>query len=139
MEAPLQRGFIRYQLPVILWALLIFVSSSIPGTKFPSVPLFGADKIVHIGFYFVFCFLAHRAATHQQRFPLLVRYSYAFSVLCTLAYGALDEFHQYFVPSRSSDVLDVMADVTGAVVYVGVMKLWLRFRMNAKNGAGQKS
>ena len=137
MDTPLQRGFVRYQLPVIVWALLIFVSSSIPGTKFPSVPIFGVDKIVHIGFYFIFCFLAHRALAHQQKFPLLFRYSYAFSVLCTLAYGAFDEFHQYFVPSRSSDVFDVMADVTGALIYVGLVKLWLRLRMNPKNSPGQ--
>lgn len=39
-------------------------------------------------------------------------------------YGATDEVHQYFVPERSSDVLDWIADTVGALAAVPVMNWW---------------
>jgi VanZ family protein len=32
--------------------------------------------------------------------------------------GTLDEFHQYFVPGRQSDVLDLLADAVGIALGV---------------------
>jgi VanZ family protein len=138
MEQQQRDGFVRHQLPVILWGALIFVASSIPGTNFPNVPVFDADKLVHMGIYFVFCMLAHRAFSHQHRFPLFFRYSLAFSVLLTLVYGISDEFHQYFVPSRSSDVYDVAADVVGGLLFVMFISVSSRMRSNAKSRKTQE-
>jgi VanZ family protein len=36
------------------------------------------------------------------------------SVLSAGLYGISDEIHQYFVPGRSADVMDVAADFVGA-------------------------
>lgn len=36
-------------------------------------------------------------------------------------YGVLDELHQYFVPGRQTDVLDVLTDFLGAAVFVIVI------------------
>ncbi|MGB5540538.1 MAG: VanZ family protein, partial [Gammaproteobacteria bacterium] len=41
-------------------------------------------------------------------------------------YGVLDEIHQYFVPGRQADVLDVLADVSGGLLGAGLMFLLLR-------------
>lgn len=38
-------------------------------------------------------------------------------VLC----ACLDEFHQYFVPGRTADVLDVLVDTAGAFVGCGIL------------------
>ena len=38
------------------------------------------------------------------------------AILLASAYGATDELHQYFVPGRSCDVLDWLADTVGALV-----------------------
>jgi VanZ family protein len=38
----------------------------------------------------------------------------AFSVVAT--FGALDEWHQRFVPGRTTDVADLVADIVGAGV-----------------------
>jgi VanZ family protein len=38
-------------------------------------------------------------------------------ILVTLI-GALDEFHQIFIPTRTADVLDVVADAVGAAVVI---------------------
>jgi VanZ family protein len=134
----LRREFVRYQLPVIIWACLIFIESSIPGERFPDVPVFNADKLVHLCIYFVFCFFSHRAFTHQQKFPLIVRHSLVFSVVLTLLYGISDECHQYFVPGRSSDVFDVMADLAGGILCVVVISMLMRRRMSLKKRQAQE-
>lgn len=119
--------FVRYQLPVILWAVLIFVSSSIPGNDFPEVDVPMADKIVHFFIFFVFCVLTHRAVKHQNRFPLLARHHLLSSVLLTVAYGVIDEAHQIFVPIRTPSLRDLLADGLGASLYVGV--IWLKAQL----------
>ena len=119
--------FIRYQLPVILWALLIFISSSIPGDDFPDVEIPMADKIVHFLIFFVFCALTHRAVKHQNRFPFLARHHLLSSVLLTVMYGMIDEAHQIFVPIRSPSIRDLIADGLGSSLYVGIV--WLKTRM----------
>lgn len=40
-----------------------------------------------------------------------------------LLYAVSDEFHQRFVPGRSSEVRDVMIDTTAGVVGVGIYAL----------------
>ncbi|MHB9094978.1 MAG: VanZ family protein [Eubacteriales bacterium] len=39
-----------------------------------------------------------------------------FLALFSVFYGLLDEFHQYFVPSRSCTIIDFLKDVTGVMV-----------------------
>jgi VanZ family protein len=39
-------------------------------------------------------------------------------------YGIFDEFHQSFVPGRSADIRDWFADVSGALIGIGVCWLW---------------
>ena len=118
-------GFVRNQLPAILWALLIFASSSIPGRVFPRVSIPHIDKVIHFCYYFVFAvFMAH-AFSFQSRFYDLKRYSLILSLLLATAYGVSDEVHQLFVPGRSSDPKDLMADVAGAfaaVVILGIVR-----------------
>jgi VanZ family protein len=43
------------------------------------------------------------------------------------AYGAIDEFHQYFVPGRSSSVWDWVADTLGGAAGAAVVLRAARF------------
>ena len=42
----------------------------------------------------------------------------------TALYGLSDEIHQLFVPSRSFDPLDLLADAVGATIFAGVFAVW---------------
>ena len=84
----------------------------------------GFDKIAHFTLFFVFCGLGWRAFFHQSAFPALKNRALLFGFLLAVAYGALDEVHQMFVPSRSPEFYDFVADSLGALAYVG----WHRFR-----------
>lgn len=112
------------------WALALFVASSIPGTSYPEVSFAFADKLVHLCIYGVFGALLARAVAatwpswRNNRIWLMA------TGLATL-YGATDEFHQMFVPNRSPDVRDLMADALGAgtgAALTLLFLLWQRHR-----------
>ena len=125
----LQRhGFIYDQLPVILWALLIFVASSIPNIALPDLEFIASDKVIHLVVYFVLCVLFHRALSHQKRFPSLARWSLACAVLFSILYGVSDEIHQSFVPNRDASVYDLAADSIGTLLFLSYSVLRHRSR-----------
>jgi VanZ family protein len=50
--------------------------------------------------------------------------SYLYSWLFTVFYALTDEWHQAFVPGRTSSIYDVMIDSTGAFVFLLCLFLW---------------
>ena len=121
--------FSLYWLPVVLYCLLIFIQSSYPATEsLPSFP--HMDKLAHAGAYALlgfFFFRAFRTTSVGKKTVWLV----IFSALSATLYGISDEIHQYFVPSRTADVLDMAANTAGSVI--GAIAAQLVFIMrNAK-------
>ena len=108
-------------LPVGVWVGVILTATSIPNV--PGPPVAGSDKVVHLAMYAVLGALALRAArNHDAPSRTLV------VVLTAIAlFAAADEWHQQFIPSRSADVADWVADVTGAALGTGAVAL-LNFR-----------
>lgn len=54
-----------------------------------------------------------------------------FAALWAIAYGFTDELHQYFVPSRSATLIDLVKDTVGVlVVYYLVKKYYFNARDN---------
>ena len=49
-----------------------------------------------------------------------------FSVGCTLIYAVFDEIHQYFVPGRSMQLVDIAVDTLGAILAVCTLSLIFR-------------
>jgi VanZ family protein len=119
----------RYQLPPLVWASLVFVESSIPGHAFPSTP-FGTDKVVHVAIFFILGWLSHRAFTHQSS-ELISKMSLYLTQVVTILYGFADEFHQLFVPGRSADMYDMAADALGGFLFIAVFLAVKLFRKNA--------
>lgn len=86
----------------------------------PVPPLFEfQDKVMHFGAYFVMAALSWRAIRHlglaESRLAL------AAWLFCCV-YGLSDEWHQSFVPGRSSSGWDWLADSLGAAA--ASMILW---------------
>jgi VanZ family protein len=104
----------RLWLPVVAWAAVIFVLSSIPGNDFPKVPGSQTDKLVHGILYSTLGFLVTRGlrgSTSLGRGALI-----AVGTAFAIGYGITDELHQLFTPHRSSDGHDVVADAAGGIV-----------------------
>jgi hypothetical protein len=100
----------------LLWSALIFYGCSMPGKDLPKVGLFDhADKLIHFTFFVVFFILWY------CRFGSPIRL-----VIIAAAYGLAIEFYQlYFVPGRSFDIWDAVADALGALL----AWLWIRHIM----------
>lgn len=99
------------RLAVLGWAVVILVGTSIPGSDLPrAFP--HADKLVHLSMYAVLGYLTGRAAIDGRRAARRARSVAALAAIAVFA--AFDEWHQDFVPQRSSDPLDWLADIVGA-------------------------
>ncbi|MCQ8104877.1 VanZ family protein [Methylomonas sp. SURF-2] len=87
----------------------------------PVPPLFEfQDKVMHFGAYFVMGIFSWRCFRHlglSGRRLALVGF-----LFCS-AYGISDEWHQSFVPGRSSSGWDWLADSLGAAVAVLALAL----------------
>lgn len=74
---------------------------------------FTVRKLAHLclfaGLGFIFCgYFGEFQVTKKQRL--------LFSALATMAYAAIDEIHQYFVPLRSARLFDVFIDTAGGLI-----------------------
>jgi VanZ family protein len=95
----------------VLWGLS---SSALPGI--PSPPIGHFDKVAHFGYFFGGAILLTACLFFKNPGSPAWRVIIPAVVIGLALVGALDEFHQSFVPGRSgNDLADWLADVAGAV------------------------
>ncbi|HEY8388277.1 MAG TPA: VanZ family protein [Parasegetibacter sp.] len=111
-------------LPAISWSLLIIVLLSIPGNELPDAGPFTnlmLDKWAHIFLFLIltalFCYpLKSRVTKLRTRFMVRI-------VIVSSIFGIIMEFVQhYFVPKRSFELGDIVADIVGAVAGFLIMR-----------------
>jgi hypothetical protein len=104
-----------YWLPVIAFAVLIFCVSAIPKPQllFPFA-WGGGDKAVHAIEYGMLAILCYRALRNATGY-WAARNAFTLALFASAAYGLTDEWHQYFVPFRSPEGLDLLADSLGCL------------------------
>lgn len=107
--------FLKYRLPAILWAILIFIASSIPSKAFPRLGLFSWDKLLHIGEFGIFGLLLARAFNSWLSIDK-TRILVALTVSTGVIWALLDEVHQMFVLGRNANVYDFLADALGVII-----------------------
>ncbi|KKN53369.1 hypothetical protein LCGC14_0603390 [marine sediment metagenome] len=98
--------------PVLILTIIIFILSSFP-QKIPTGG-FGKKKLdilfilLHIGEFGLFSILLMYGF-----WPNIKSY---FLLMFSILYGYLDEVHQYFVPTRYYDIIDIQANIIGAIL-----------------------
>ena len=114
-----------------LWAGVIYYLSSQPGIDVPA--LFpGQDKLFHLVAFGLLGFLAMGAIKSGQK-GYTVSQVWFVAALVAL-YGLLDETHQYFVPGRTTEVYDVIADAVGGLL--GVWTMYYLVRVLSRRSPG---
>jgi len=93
-----------------LWLAVMITGTSLPGTMLPPLEN-GLDKVAHFGINAILAFLVLRALRRGGATPREVWWV----VPAIMAYGALDELHQLWIPFRDASVNDWLADSLGAV------------------------
>ncbi len=110
------------------WMALLFYLSSQPYLDVPSlVP--DQDKFMHFGAYGVLGALLLGSLR-----PTPTGYSRAQALVAAAAaslYGVSDEIHQLFVPGRDADVIDWLADTSGALLAT-LLLAWVSRRLGKK-------
>ena len=94
------------------WVALTFTLTSIPNPEFS--PLFPwSDMIAHFTFYGVmgFLFVLWRRETGTGAAAAVL-----WAAIFVALFGAVDEFHQQWIPGRSMELLDWAADFAGGSV-----------------------
>jgi len=103
--------------------------SSVPGDNLPDLGIIGADKFAHFLEYLVFSMLLARGI-FGQNLKISLSWALILSIIISVFYAAIDEWHQVFIPGRQADILDFAADFAG--IALGSM-LYLRRYLGAKN------
>jgi VanZ family protein len=111
----MNKKFYIYHLPFILYLILIFVLSSIPGDNLPEIGFELNDKLIHFGIYFIAFLLSYFSFSNIGKPSFIAKNPLAFSLILTILYGLSDELHQALVPNRSADAADFLADVAGTL------------------------
>jgi VanZ family protein len=127
-------GFFLHVVPAILYVAAIFYAGSIPNPPTLHLDFSAQDKLLHFGAFCGMELTLVRAVRWAQP-----KYSFErqllLSVVLTSAIGALLEFWQAFLPERSAELLDWVADTVGAGVGSGL--LWLVFGRMLRSSKAQ--
>ncbi len=119
-----------FYLPPVIFMAMIFGGSSQEGVPewFPNfldylLSLKYTDKAIHTSEYAILSLLWLRAFT-AGRFLQATGRQMLGACLIGLFYGMTDEIHQMFVPNRTPDFFDVLADGIGSGIGVIWIYLW---------------
>ncbi|RZB32322.1 MAG: hypothetical protein SRB2_04327 [Desulfobacteraceae bacterium Eth-SRB2] len=88
------------------------------------------DKVLHFVGYALLGALFLRAFK-TSRIKNNVKLMLILSVLLSSLYGISDEIHQYLIPYRDADLMDVLADTLG-----GIMGVYIYQAISSKISAG---
>ena len=109
-------SIIRYQAPAFLWALIIFLASSIPAARIPWSFFRTLDKIIHAAIFLILGILVYRALTSENDHHIFSYKKVLLMFGIVICYGILDEIYQGFIPGRSVDFYDMLADTAGGLL-----------------------
>ncbi|MCA9415517.1 MAG: VanZ family protein [Candidatus Omnitrophica bacterium] len=105
---------------LILMGTIFYISSSPAPEIFRKKYIFSQDKFIHIAVYFALAVFFARAFVWDRR--EMGRKWILIAIALSALYGISDEFHQSFVPERTSDIFDWFADLVGASLLFALQK-----------------
>lgn len=109
-------SFLKFQLPTILWAVVIFAVSSFPNLEAPDLGFRAMDKVYHLIEYGIFGLLLMRAFHYQHNIAMKNK-ALVLTLIVGILYAVSDEAHQLLIPGRNPALGDVLADSIG--VFIG--------------------
>lgn len=115
-------------MPAIIWALIIFVLSTISGKQLPKIDLgwIQPDKLAHAGIYFIFAGLLFLGLNRifLKKGKAIV---WAF-IICSF-YGIGMELVQFlFFPGRFFEILDIIANISGSIGSLIIINIFFKDR-----------
>jgi len=121
------KRFLFYIGPLVIYACIIFLLSSLSKQPEKLSFIFNYDKLLHTVEYFILGYLLMRVVTTSPH-TTVSRRSKVITVVIGLTYAISDEWHQSFVPGRHSSIVDVWFDVLGVAVAAWTFEM-IRYRL----------
>jgi VanZ family protein len=133
--------FVKYWMPAIVWMALIFIGSTdvlsaehtsrflVPILRWLDPQISWATlnaiqtiirKLGHVTEYAILAALMWRALRGGMVWKSKTSILFAIVWIACAVFAASDEFHQSFVPSRTSSFHDVMIDICGALIGLSI-------------------
>lgn len=117
--------FFRHNIFTIFFFTLIVIGCFLPGSSLPKAGAENLDKVIHIILFLCFSFSAMIGFVKQYQFPKLhfdaVKYVVGFAVFLAISTEVIQHF---FIPKRTFDVLDIVADIVGVgIALIGFLLL----------------
>ena len=106
----------------LIWMAVIFFFSSRPSY---SIPHFFPDYVFHFLAYVLLAVLVFEALFSQEKEWPLVSVS-TLAIIITVIYAATDEFHQFFIPTRTASISDWLVDSLAAFLVVALEVMILK-------------
>lgn len=113
-----------YQSLIFFWIVLLILTS-LPGKDLPDLKI--NDKIIHFTAFFVLGFLLYLSLKIQDKSFNIKKYSLLAALAVLIVYAFLDEQHQRFIPGRSCDTADMIADIAGG--FLGILTARMLFHL----------
>ncbi|MFH1314488.1 MAG: VanZ family protein [Candidatus Eisenbacteria bacterium] len=103
-------------LPMLAWAIAMFAVSSTPRLQFEVERFPGCDKVLHFIEYSILGITLRYWSARSGKFL----------VGGGIAFGALDELHQLWIPGRCASFWDLVADALGVTFGFVISRFFLR-------------
>lgn len=108
-----------FSLPLILCSIFIFIASHQEGAPFDTSVFIFQDKVFHFIAYFIYGLTIQLFLLKYR----MVKSKYIiYTILIGSLYGLSDEIHQYFIPNRSTEFFDWLADTLGVICSLTLKK-----------------
>lgn len=128
--------FIRYNLPAIVWSVIILVLTLSPGVYIPQEfdwKLIREDLLAHFFVFAVLVFLMMQGFTRQHTNASLRSNAAVYAVVIAVVYGGVLEVIQGFIPERSFDYFDMVANAVGSFSGWGAFTLMSKMLKGKNN------
>jgi hypothetical protein len=135
MPSKIMKKLFSFKFIALIYAALIFAISGIPQITPPFLGFTLEDKVYHFLEYSVFSFLLFLAFFKVQK-DFFKKNLFLLSSLIGIIYAYSDEFHQRFVPGRTYDLYDFLADCLGIILIQAILWGYRRWKIGnpAKGG-----
>jgi VanZ family protein len=110
--------------PLLIYWLILLGLTSYPTDAFPSFGI--GDKFEHLIAYLVLSIFLYLAFHFQNKYNKLKENPALYTILISCFYGIIDELHQYYIPGRYFDLLDLASNFIGVLLAVSVVAFFVK-------------
>lgn len=110
--------------PFVVYWVFLFMMTSIPDTGLPAIGIW--DKFEHFAGYLTLAFIGGLTFHFQNKLLYIKKNLYTSVIILFCVYGIVDEVHQFFIPGRYFDWMDLIANFIGICAGVLILKTFIQ-------------